>query len=210
MAAACSASIPILHVSVWSSTGTSESTLQLPGGKEASSWQWLQPTAAVPSYNHWKTTAYSIGTPFCGTLLCHATWRLAPSWDILPTLLGLSTSWLVYRLLSAHTHTHIHAATSKHPNYNSTSKTHFKYKRDVLSVALCCCGNKIPRAYPGTKIFLKYWIIMLATRRGKAKIIPSKQADLHRSLIFSFSLHLAQSWTFLQHADIYQVTMQIA
>lgn len=95
--------------------------------------------------------------------------------------------------LSIHTHTHTkYTMLPANILITTLNKRLIRSLKGIfLSVALCCCGNRIPRAYPEIRLLLRYWIILLTFRIGKAKIIPSKQADLWRSLIFSFSLHLA-------------------
>lgn len=152
------------------------------GRKGASSWQSLHPTEG------WSFTLKNN----C-LLLCHAACRLSPPRDVLPTLWGLFTSWLFHRLLSAYAHTHTkYTMLPANILITTLNKRLIRSLKGIfLSVALCCCGNRIPRAYPEIRLFLRYWIILLTFRIGKAKIIPSKQADLWRSLIFSFSLHLA-------------------
>lgn len=177
--------------------GTSESTLQLPAGKEPAPGS---PASRRGLVLRWKTTACSSAAA-CRLPLHGMRFQHFQDYSPRGCVTGCSQrTHTKYTMLPANI---LIITLNKRPIWSL--KGIF-----LKSVALCCCGNRIPRAYPEIRIFLRYWVILLTLRIGKAKIIPSKQADLWRSLIFSFGLHLAQSWTFPQHADIYQVTMQIA
>lgn len=166
---------------IWGRAGTSESTLQLPAGKEPAPGSPCIPQRAGPS--RWKTTACSSATlpagfPHHGMFFQHFE-------DYSPH--GCFTG------CSQHTHTHTkYTMLPANILITTLNKRLIRSLKGIfLSVALCCCGNRVPRAYPEIRLFLRYWIILLTFRIGKAKIIPSKQADLWRSLIFLFSLHLA-------------------
>lgn len=101
-------------------------------------------------------------------------------------------------------HTEVGCAVGRHHDYNS-ELTHLKFKRNVLSAASRCCGNKIPRAQSEI-IALKYWIMRPAVWRGKHGLQSSwagKTFSLFTQPAFSSTADIStMCW-------IYHVTMQI-